>query len=190
MENKIKTAIKELNASLALSSGSCPFEWRRTMQNARDVIHMLEIELDGKKRECIKLAIQNKAARMLMPKTPGGIDKLDELQASFDCLIGIVARLYKVSVPSIVSPNRKTELVKSRIIIVNLFRNHYGYDAPFKWMGDRLGGRDHSSIMHYMNIINDKLDDNDNETMMTASLLWTRWMETQKPGDETRLSDV
>lgn len=190
MENKTQSTIKELNSSLALRSGSCPLEWRRTMQGALDTIQLLEKAFEEKKKECMNLMAKNKAMAMAVPRVPGGLVGMDEKQASFECLMGIVARLYKVSVPSIVSPKRKTALVISRIIIVNLFRNHYKHDAPFKWMGDRLGGRDHSSIMHYMDVINDKLDDHDRETMMTASILWEKWMETQKPGDETRLLEV
>ncbi len=57
-----------------------------------------------------------------------------------------VTDFYDVSERDIVSPSRKREIVKPRNVIIYFMRKELEYSFPY--IGKKIGGRDHTTIMH------------------------------------------
>ncbi|GIV83407.1 MAG: chromosomal replication initiator protein DnaA [Candidatus Roseilinea sp.] len=71
-------------------------------------------------------------------------------------VIETVARFYNISVADMVSPSRSKELVQPRQIAMYLIRQET--DASLPEIGSLLGGRDHTTILHGVERIKDRLE--------------------------------
>ncbi len=71
-------------------------------------------------------------------------------------VIETVARFYNISVADMVSPSRNKELVQPRQIAMYLIRQET--DASLPEIGSLLGGRDHTTILHGVERIKDRLE--------------------------------
>src|SRR5690606_7015702 len=67
-------------------------------------------------------------------------------QTSVEEIINLVARYHKISPRLIASSARRRALVEARGVVVYLARRLLG--TSFEQLGQALGGRDHSTIMH------------------------------------------
>jgi chromosomal replication initiator protein len=61
-------------------------------------------------------------------------------------LIKIVASYYNIGEESIVDKTRKKEVVKPRQVIMYLLREDF--NASYPSIGEKLGGRDHTTVIH------------------------------------------
>ncbi|MFZ2038902.1 MAG: chromosomal replication initiator protein DnaA [Minisyncoccia bacterium] len=61
-------------------------------------------------------------------------------------VIKIISDFYNIEEKSIYDKNRKKELVKPRQIIMYILREDF--DISFPSIGEKLGGRDHTTVMH------------------------------------------
>jgi len=71
-------------------------------------------------------------------------------------VIETVAKFYNISVADMVSPSRSRELVQPRQIAMYLIRQET--DASLPEIGGLLGGRDHTTIIHGVERIKDRLE--------------------------------
>ena len=71
-------------------------------------------------------------------------------------VIETVAKFYNISVADMVSPSRNKELVQPRQIAMYLIRQET--DASLPEIGGLLGGRDHTTIIHGVERIKDRLE--------------------------------
>lgn len=73
-------------------------------------------------------------------------------------VVRIIAEFYNIEEESIYKKTRKKEVVKPRQIIMYILR--HDFNIPYPTIGQRLGGRDHTTVIHsYEKIKNDILRD-------------------------------
>lgn len=73
-------------------------------------------------------------------------------------VIKIIADFYKISEESIHDKTRKKEIVKPRQIIMYILREDFNVSFPS--IGDKLGGRDHTTVIHSCEKIKEDLKTN------------------------------
>ena len=71
-------------------------------------------------------------------------------------VIETVAKYFNISVPEMVSPSRNKELVQPRQVAMYLIRQET--DASLPEIGGLLGGRDHTTILHGVERVKDRLE--------------------------------
>ena len=86
-------------------------------------------------------------------------------------IVGEVCRHYQVSRAELASPTRTARVTLPRHIAMYLCRRHT--DAPLGAIGKELGGRDHSTVVHALGAIEERLR-RDTELRATVSLLEAR----------------
>ena len=69
--------------------------------------------------------------------------------------IGAVCAHFKIEVSNIKSSSRKASLVRARQVLMYLLRKELG--LPLETVGDLLGGRDHSTVIHGVEKIENKV---------------------------------
>lgn len=74
-------------------------------------------------------------------------------------MIKVVAEFYGLNEKDILSPSRKKEIVKARQLIMYLLRKEMNYSFPF--IASKLGGKDHTTVMHACEKIENELRKND-----------------------------
>ena len=84
-------------------------------------------------------------------------------------IMNIVAEHYNISVQDIISTKRDKSRVYPRQIVMYLCRNHT--DKSLKEIGNLLGNRDHSTIMHGCSKIEEDLANNVNNIQTTIETL-------------------
>ncbi len=86
-------------------------------------------------------------------------------------IVGEVCRHYQISRADLVSATRTARITLPRHVAMYLCRRHT--DAPLGAIGKELGGRDHSTVVHALGAIEDRLR-RDAELRATVSLLEAR----------------
>ncbi len=71
----------------------------------------------------------------------------------------VVSDYYEINEKEIKSSSRKREIVKPRQIIIYLLRNELNYSFPY--IGKKIGGKDHTTIIYSFNKINKDLKINE-----------------------------
>jgi chromosomal replication initiator protein len=61
-------------------------------------------------------------------------------------ILKAVASFYKVEEKSILEKNRKQEIVKPRQVLMYILREYFDYSLSN--IGQKLGGRDHTTVIH------------------------------------------
>lgn len=84
-------------------------------------------------------------------------------------VIETVAKFYSISVPEMVSASRNKELVQPRQIAMYLIRQET--DASLPEIGGLLGGRDHTTIIHGVERVKDRLE---NEEQLRRDVMSVR----------------
>ena len=83
-------------------------------------------------------------------------------------VIETVAKFYNISVPEIVSAGRNKELVQPRQVAMYLIRQET--DASLPEIGGLLGGRDHTTVMHGVERVKERLESEDQLRRTVMSL--------------------
>lgn len=73
-------------------------------------------------------------------------ERVSRSSTTVDDIVKLVARYYKLSPKLLASSTRRRTLVEARGIVIYLARHLLG--TSFEQLGQALGGRDHSTIMH------------------------------------------
>ena len=86
-------------------------------------------------------------------------------------LIGVVCSYFKVNETDLLSNSRKQELVYARQICWYLLKTQYG--LTFKKIGSLFGGKDHSTVMHGCDVIEENIKI-DNKTKLNVENILRR----------------
>ena len=76
---------------------------------------------------------------------------------SYKHILDIVASFYEVTLSDLIAKNRKQEIVKPRQVAMFLMRSELQFSYP--GIGDKLGGRDHTTAMYAYEKINKALQE-------------------------------
>lgn len=85
----------------------------------------------------------SEALERIVPKS---IDSLSSSKIIFDKIANEIATYYKVSLSDLISSSRKQQHVYARHMLMYISKNNY--NLTIKFIGDNLGGRDHSTVLH------------------------------------------
>lgn len=77
---------------------------------------------------------------------------------SVDEVVRRIAQYYEIAEKSIYEKTRKKEVVKPRQIIMYMLREEFGVSYPS--IGEKLGGRDHTTVIHSCEKIKDEMKTN------------------------------
>lgn len=77
---------------------------------------------------------------------PKSLDSLSSSKIVFDQILDEISSYYKVSIEELVSSSRKQQHVYARQMLMYISKTNY--NLTIKFIGDNLGGRDHSTILH------------------------------------------
>ncbi len=111
----------------------------------------------------VTLALVREALALLRTSTEG--------RKSVGRILGEVCRHYQVSRAELLSPTRTARVTLPRHVAMYLCRRHT--DAPLGAIGKELGGRDHSTVVHALGAIEERLR-RDAELRAAVSLLEAR----------------
>ncbi len=75
-------------------------------------------------------------------------------------IIKVVSQFYEIKEKELSDPSRKKEVVRSRQIAMYIMRKELKCSFPF--IGQRLGGRDHTTVMHSVDKIEKEIKNNEN----------------------------
>ncbi len=78
---------------------------------------------------------------------------------NFKNIIKIVADFYNITTTDLINHSRKKELVYPRQICMYLIRQELNSSYPY--IGEKLGGRDHTTVMYACNKINKAIENNE-----------------------------
>lgn len=119
-----------------------------------DVIQYLSGALDGNIRE-LEGALNSILAQIQFKKRDLSINEVKEIiknnikpkkMVAVKDVVKIVAGFYSLDEESIYKKSRKKEVVKPRQIIMYLLREDFA--LPYPTIGQKLGGRDHTTVIH------------------------------------------
>ena len=132
----------------------------------KETIQYLAEGLDGSIRE-IEGIINNIS---IQSQIRGRMLSLDEVKnltknivktaenTSFKDIIKAVSSFYKTDEKLLIEKNRKQEIVKPRQVLMYILREYFNYSLSN--IGQKLGGRDHTTVMHACEKIKDELSSN------------------------------
>jgi chromosomal replication initiator protein len=72
--------------------------------------------------------------------------RTSRVKLSKEDILDIISKESGVSVHHIVSRSRKKEIVNARFIFCSIMKDHYDYSLVH--IGELVGGRDHTSVIH------------------------------------------
>ncbi len=119
-----------------------------------NIIQYLAETLEGSIRE-IEGIINNISIQSDVRGRPLTLDEIKDMtkdvvkstkNTSFKDILKAVASFYKIEENSILEKNRKQEIVKPRQVLMFILREDFAYS--FSSIGQKLGGRDHTTVLH------------------------------------------
>jgi len=114
------------------------------------IINTLIMQMELRKRELniqeIKLLIKNN----IKPKR----------NISLEDIVKVVAHFYNLEEPAMYEKNRRKEVVEARQVAMYILREDYSISFPH--IGKKLGGRDHTTVMHSYEKITRELTESPN----------------------------
>lgn len=84
-------------------------------------------------------------------------------------LIDCISKFYDIPQKELLSQNRRREVAHPRQIMMYIMREEFKYSYPL--IGSKLGGRDHTTVIHACNKIGDYLRRNDEQVVEELNLL-------------------
>ncbi|MBU1557742.1 chromosomal replication initiator protein DnaA, partial [Patescibacteria group bacterium] len=133
---------------------------------SEDVINMVAVSIEGnvrdlegvlnsvicqtqlKGRELSLTEIKNLLRNNTKPKKSVSVKEV----------VKIVSNFYNIDEESIYEKTRRKEVVKPRQIIMYVLRSDFGVSYPS--IGEKLGGRDHTTVIHSCKKVKEDLKDN------------------------------
>ena len=102
--------------------------------------------------------IKNKSLDLIEVKKIIKNNEKPKRSVSIDDVVGIVADFYGIEKDSIYQKTRRKEVVKHRQIAMYLLREDFKMSFPT--IGQKLGGRDHTTVIHSCEKIRMNIKDN------------------------------
>ncbi|MFH1461178.1 MAG: chromosomal replication initiator protein DnaA [Patescibacteria group bacterium] len=93
------------------------------------------------------------------PKILSQIINAPKRMTNLKKIIRVVSDFYDISINDLFNRSRKRELVRPRQITMYLIRKELNGSYPF--IGEKLGGRDHTTVMYACQKINKEMENND-----------------------------
>lgn len=90
-----------------------------------------------------------------------GISHLKGNKDAFKYVIEMVCKKYGQTEKAIMSKSRKREIVKSRQIVMSLIKTNF-YKLSLSAIGNRCGGKDHATVIHSCNAVQNQIDTDKN----------------------------
>lgn len=143
-----------------------------------DVIEYLAENVQSNIRELegalniILTASKGKGSDVTVEKVKKHLDKIVKKPSraiNLKNLIKAVSVIYDISEKDILSQNRKREIAHPRQILMYLMREEMKHSFPM--IGERLGGRDHTTVMHAHTKVTNALRSNDEKLAEEISLI-------------------
>jgi chromosomal replication initiator protein len=130
-----------------------------------DVVDYLASSVEGSIRELEGILNSIICHTQLKEKTPTLSDVRGLIKnnikpkrvAPTEEIVKMVADFYNIETDSIYKKTRKREIVKPRQLIMYLLREDY--NMPYPTIGQKLGGRDHTTVIHSYEKIKRELKD-------------------------------
>ena len=97
----------------------------------------------------------NEALKSIVRKS---LDSLGSSKVIFDNIANEISSYYKVSMGDLISSSRKQQHVYARQMLMYISKNNF--NLTIKFIGDNLGGRDHSTILHGIDKIDSDIKSN------------------------------
>jgi chromosomal replication initiator protein len=83
-----------------------------------------------------------------------------ENNISINQIVSICALFFQVTISEIKSPSKKGPIAKARQIAMYLAKKNTG--ASLKVIGEEIGGKDHTTVMHSIRVVENSIDCCDN----------------------------
>lgn len=141
---------------------------------SEEVITYLSNNLEGNIRE-LEGALNSILAQIQFKKRDISLTEVKEIiknnirpkkMVSVEDVVKVVSGFYNLDKDSIYKKSRKKEVVKPRQVIMYLLREDFA--LPYPTIGQKLGGRDHTTVIHsYEKIKNDLKTDHQLEQELT-----------------------
>jgi len=134
------------------SQETLDFLTKEVLGNIRDIegiINSIVVQTELKKRELNFNEIRDLIKNNTKPKKT----------LSYKEVIKIISDFYKINEESIYEKTRKKEIIKPRQIIMYILREDFSISYPS--IGEKLGGRDHTTVIHSCEKIKNDIKSND-----------------------------
>ena len=95
-------------------------------------------------------------------------DRTNRVRLSKEDVLDIISNESGVGVHEIVSRSRKKEIVNARFIFCSIMKDHYNYSLVY--IGELIGGRDHTSIIHAINQHRSRVKNEDTYRDLTSNI--------------------
>lgn len=118
-------------------------------------------ELEGALNRIIAFSEINKTDPNIktVPKILSQIINYPKKKTNYKNILKIVADFYDIHINDLINKSRKKELVHPRQITMYLIREELNSSYPY--IGEKLGGRDHTTVMYAYQKINKEIMDNE-----------------------------
>ena len=95
-------------------------------------------------------------------------DRTNRVWLSKEDVLDIISNESGVGVNEIVSRSRKKEIVNARFIFCSIMKDHYNYSLVY--IGELIGGRDHTSVIHAINQHRSRVKNEDAYRDLTSNI--------------------
>jgi chromosomal replication initiator protein len=92
----------------------------------------------------------------------------NRVRLSKEDVLDIISNESGVGVHEIVSRSRKKEIVNARFIFCSIMKDHYDYSLVY--IGELIGGRDHTSVIHAINQHRSRVKNEDAYRDLTSNI--------------------
>ena len=94
--------------------------------------------------------------------------RTNRVRLSKEDVLDIISNESGVGVHEIVSRSRKKEIVNARFIFCSIMKDHYDYSLVY--IGELIGGRDHTSVIHAINQHRSRVKNEDTYRDLTSNI--------------------
>ena len=95
-------------------------------------------------------------------------DRTNRVRLSKEDVLDIISNESGVGVNEIVSRSRKKEIVNARFIFCSIMKDYYNYSLVY--IGELIGGRDHTSVIHAINQHRSRVKNEDAYRDLTSNI--------------------
>ena len=147
----LKSKAEEKN--FYISNDICEYIAENVQKNIREMEGILNklIMHQNVSKKTIDLETTKKMLKSILKSPVASVSVSNIMKA--------VSSFYDINEKDIISSSRKKEIVKPRSIIIYFIRKELEYSFPF--IGKKMGGRDHTTVMHSYNKIENELKTNE-----------------------------
>jgi len=133
---------------------------------SEDVINMIAISIEGNVRDLegvlnsVICQTQLKGRELSLSEVKNLLknNTKPKKSVSIQEVVKIISNFYNIDEESIYEKTRRKEVVKPRQIIMYILRSDFGVSYPS--IGEKLGGRDHTTVIHSCKKVKEDLKDN------------------------------